>query len=506
MHAPIEPRRQVRLRQVLPGAEIIGANELFVSSICADSRQCRPGDLYAALPGFRVDGHNFVREAIDRGASAILAHQPVGNVGIPVAYVVDTRPAYALVCHALAGDPGKQLKSIGITGTNGKTTTSWLIASILAKAGMTPGVLGTLGYTDGNDLVDAPWTTPPAPVLASWLGRMVTADCSHVVMEVSSHALAQDRVAGVEFDVACVTNVRHDHLDLHGTPHNYRAAKARLFEHLKPEGFAVLNADDEACCEFLDRIDNPTLTIAIESQAEIMATPVEQHTSEQTFLLHAGSDTVAVRTHLMGRHNIYNCLTAAAVGLGYGIDLKTVVRGLETVNRLPGRMERLECGQPFGVFIDYAHTADALAEMLDALRDVSRGRVICVFGAGGDRDMTKRPKMGRAVESRADLAIITNDNPRTESPQRIIRDILRGCVEPAGIEVIEDRAEAIEWALSQAEPGDSVLIAGKGHETHQIIGTTSHPFDDREVASRWLYASPRVDSMLHNPAKLRIAA
>jgi UDP-N-acetylmuramoyl-L-alanyl-D-glutamate--2,6-diaminopimelate ligase len=325
---------------------------------------------------------------------------------------------------------------------------------------------------------------------------MVVTNRTHAVMEVSSHALVQDRVAGIEYDVACVTNVRHDHLDLHGTPVRYREAKERLFEHLKPEGFAVLNADDEACRDYLDRLQHPALTIGIDGEAEITATPLEQCLSEQTFLLHAGSDTAAVRTHLVGRHNIYNCLTAAAVGLGYGIDLQTVVRGLETVDRLPGRMERIECGQPFGVFIDYAHTPDALAGMLDTLRDVTPGRVICVFGAGGDRDSTKRPKMGRVVEARADLAIITNDNPRTENPQRIVRDILRGCVEPMAVEVIHDRAEAIEYALSQARRGDSVLIAGKGHETHQIVGLEQRPFDDREIACRHLYQSPRVDHML----------
>ncbi|HWA98863.1 MAG TPA: UDP-N-acetylmuramoyl-L-alanyl-D-glutamate--2,6-diaminopimelate ligase, partial [Pirellulales bacterium] len=463
--------KQISLRQVLRDAEVIGSDDVRVTSICADSRRCEPGDLFAALPGYRVDGHDFVHEAVRRGASAVLAHHPVGDLGVPVAYVTDTRPAYARLCQALVDDPGRRLKLIGVTGTNGKTTTSWLIASILARAGLRPGVLGTLGYCDGSELSPAQWTTPPAPVMAAWMHRMVEANRSHVVMEVSSHALAQHRVDGLEFDVACVTNVRHDHLDYHRTPHQYRAAKARLLESIRPGGFAVLNADDDVCAEWLGRTNAASLSVGLESDAQVTATLLEQHASEQTFLLHAGDETAAVHTHLIGRHNLYNCLTAAAAGLGLGIDLTTVARGLETVNRLPGRLERIECGQPFNVFVDYAHTADALAGVLDTLRDVTAGRVICVFGAGGDRDSTKRPKMGRAVEARADLAIVTSDNPRTESQRRITRDILRGCVEPLAIELIDNRAAAIEWALSQARPGDSVLIAGKGHETEQIVGT-----------------------------------
>jgi UDP-N-acetylmuramoyl-L-alanyl-D-glutamate--2,6-diaminopimelate ligase len=488
----------------LPNATIHGANDLRVSSICADSRQCQPGDLFAALPGVKIDGHDFVQEAIRRGASAVLADRPIDALGMPVARVADTRPAYARLCQALADNPTGRLKLIGVTGTNGKTTTSWLIGSILAAAGQRAGILGTLGYCDGNELEPAAWTTPPAPVLAAWLNRMLTTNRTHAVMEVSSHALAQDRVAGLEYDVACVTNVRHDHLDFHRTPVAYRAAKERLFEHLRPGGFAVLNADDDACVDYLERLDAPALTIALDAEAEITATPIEQCLSEQTFLLHAGNETAAVRTHLIGRHNIYNCLVAAAVGLGYGFDLTTIVRGLETVDRLPGRLERIECGQPFGVFVDYAHTPDALAGVLDALRNLTSGRVLCVFGAGGDRDSTKRPKMGRAVEARADVVVLTSDNPRTEDPRRITRDVLHGCVEPAGIEVIPDRAAAIERALGQARPGDCVLIAGKGHETYQIVGDERYEFDDADVARRWLYDDAR--EVVPTRSLLRIAA
>jgi UDP-N-acetylmuramoyl-L-alanyl-D-glutamate--2,6-diaminopimelate ligase len=484
----------ISLHELLPEAEIVGAADIRVKSCSADSRQCRPGDLFAALPGVRSDGHDFAREALKAGAKALLAERPVPGLSLPTCFVPNARDAYGRICQALAGQPSKRLKVIGVTGTNGKTTTSYLIASILSAAGFQPGVLGTLGYCDGEEIASAQWTTPPAPVLASWLARMAANGCTHAVMEVSSHALSQSRVAGVDFDVACVTNVRHDHLDYHGTARNYRLAKGKLFEHLAPEGFAILNVDDAGSSSYLARLDGPVLTIGIENAAEVNASIIEQFVSEQTFLLGAGSEFVPVHTHLIGKHNVYNCLMAAAVGLAYGIDLATIVRGIESVDRLPGRLERLECGQPFGVFVDYAHTPDALANCLDTLREVTSRRLICVFGAGGDRDRLKRPQMGQAVESRADLTVITSDNPRSEDPQKIIGDILKGCLEPADVQVIPDRGEAIRWALAQARAGDCVLIAGKGHEDYQIIGDERLEFDDREVAREWLYTSPAIET------------
>jgi UDP-N-acetylmuramoyl-L-alanyl-D-glutamate--2,6-diaminopimelate ligase len=316
---------------------------------------------------------------------------------------------------------------------------------------------------------------------------MVRNQCTHAVMEVSSHALDQSRVAGAWFDAACVTNVTHDHLDYHANLRDYRRAKAKLFNHLSEEGFAVLNADDSGSAEYLRQLDCPVLTVAIDHPAEITAVPVEQFLSEQTFLLSAGSETVPVRTQMIGRHHIYNCLTAAAVGLAYGIELTTVAQGLESVGHVPGRLERIECGQPFGVFVDFAHTPDALAGVLEALRQVTAGRLICVFGAGGGRDRQKRPLMGRAVEQGASVAILTNDNPRYEDPQEILREVLGGFCHPQVAQVIPDRCAAICQALAMAQPGDCVLIAGKGHERYQILGDERLPFDDCEVARDLLY-------------------
>jgi UDP-N-acetylmuramoyl-L-alanyl-D-glutamate--2,6-diaminopimelate ligase len=316
---------------------------------------------------------------------------------------------------------------------------------------------------------------------------MVQNGCTHGVMEVSSHALDQSRVAGISFDVACVTNVRRDHLDYHRSLRDYSLAKSRLLEHLAGDGFAVINADDPTSAAYLAQIGTPVLTIGMRSAAEISGALLEQYPSEQTFLLTAGDETVPVRTRMIGVHHVYNCLMAAAVGLAYGIELPTVVRGLEAVEHVPGRLERIECGQPFGVFVDYAHTPDALTGALQTLRRVVEGRLICVFGAGGDRDRGKRSLMGRAVEADADLPVLTSDNPRNEDPQTIAEDILRGFHRPEDVPVILDRAAAICWALAEARPGDCVLIAGKGHENYQIVGNQRIALDDREIARTWLY-------------------
>ena len=477
----------VSLRRLLPEADIVGAPDVQITGCTSDSRQLREGELFAALPGSRCDGRNFAADAVARGCAAVLADRPIAELPVPSCVVPNPRDSFARLCQALAGCPSRQLKLIGVTGTNGKTTTSCLIAGVLSAADYGVGVLGTLGYLDGRIVEEATHTTPPPERLASLLSRMVRNGCTHAVMEVSSHALDQSRVAGLEFDAACVTNVTHDHLDYHATLSDYRLAKAKIFDHLNIEGFAVLNADDPGSAEIWRRHAGPALTVGIDSPAEITAIPVEQFASEQTFLLTAGSETVPVRTQMIGRHHIYNCMAAAAVGLAYGIELTTVVRGLESVGHVPGRLERIECGQPFGVFVDFAHTPDALTNVLKTLRQVTAGRLICVFGAGGQRDTQKRPLMGRAVEKAADVAILTNDNPRHEDPRAIFRDVLAGFVNRDTVQLMPDRTAAIHRALGMAEAGDCVLIAGKGHETSQIIGDERLPHDDREVAREWLY-------------------
>jgi UDP-N-acetylmuramoyl-L-alanyl-D-glutamate--2,6-diaminopimelate ligase len=477
----------ISLRQVLPEADFFGPDDIRATSCSCDSRSVESGDLFVALPGRVLDGLDFAREAVWRGCRAVLAERSLPELGVPLCRVPDVRAAYGRVCQALAGNPSQNLKVIGVTGTNGKTTTSCLIASILSGAGHQVGLVGTLGAFDGVDFADTSLTTPPPAELATWLSRMAANDCTHAVLEVSSHALDQSRLAGISLDAACVTNVRRDHLDYHPTVRDYRLAKSKLLEYLVGEGFAVINADDPTSAAFLHGVNLPVLTVAINSAAEITATPLERFLSEQTFLITAGSETVPVCTRMIGTHHIYNCLVATAVGLAYGVDLPTIVRALEDVEHLPGRLERIECGQPFGVFVDYAHTPDALSGSLQALREVVDRRIICVFGAGGDRDRPKRPLMGQAVGDEADMAVITTDNPRSEAPEGIARDILGGFRSTANVKLIPERSEAIAWALSEASPGDCVLIAGKGHEKIQIIGDERILFDDRHFAREWLY-------------------
>jgi UDP-N-acetylmuramoyl-L-alanyl-D-glutamate--2,6-diaminopimelate ligase len=481
----------VRLRHLLPEAKFFAADDFVAQACTADSRNCQEGDLFAALVGSHVDGHDYVSQAIENGARCILAERYIPTSGVPVCIVPDTRHAFGRICQALAGNPSRQMKTIGVTGTNGKTTTCWLIASILQAAGHRAGLTGTIVNSDSAAVEPSDMTTPPAPVLANWMARMAANGCTHAVVEVSSHALAQARTAGIEFDAACITNVRRDHLDFHNSLENYREAKSRLLKQLSPNGFAVLNADDPASVRMIPQVNGAALTIGIENQAELSATIIERHTSEQTFLLNAGNEVLPVRTKIIGDGHVYNCLMAAAVGLLYEVRLVDIVRGIEQLEKIPGRMDRVECGQPFSVFVDYAHTPDALTSALNSLRAVTPGRLICVFGAGGERDREKRPLMAQAVEAAADLAVVTDDNPRREDAAKIRRDISKGFERFESVVVKPDRAEAIHWALGQAEPGDCILIAGKGHEDSQSIGNKRHWFDDREIARRWLYENVR---------------
>lgn len=486
------------LQALLPQARfaIAGTGDVRVAACCRDSRRVERGDVFVAIVGASEDGHCHAREAVRRGAAAVLAERPVASEGAPVALVDNTAAAYAQLCQAFAGHPARDLAVIGVTGTNGKTTTTSLIAAILDAAGRRVGLSGTLGNCDSEISWPNPLTTPGAEALADWLDRCRVHDCSHAVLEVSSHGLSQARIAGIPLAVACITNVTSDHLDYHGSLANYRQVKRRMLDSLAPAGLAIINSDDPICRSWLADIECPTLTIGMQSSADVTARLLEAHLSEQSFVITAGSESIVVRTAMIGEHHIYNCLIATAAGLSMEIDLPTIVRGLENITAMPGRLERIECGQPFGVFVDYAHTPDALQRSLSTLRQVTAGRLICVYGAGGDRDRKKRPVMGRVVEQYTDAGIITNDNPRREPPEQIIEEILGGYFRPEQAIIEPDRASAIGAALNAAEPGDCVLIAGKGHETIQEIGDQRLDFDDRDVARGWLYAAESVDAMI----------
>ena len=486
-------RAGVSLRKLLPHARSFGDAEVYVSSCCSDSRRCQPGDLFVAITGNEHDGHDYIDQAIEAGATAILSERLM-VCPVPVVMVDDTRMAYGQLCQKLAGLPCKQLRTFAVAGTSGKTTTAMLLASILDEADRPNGFVTSMGFSDGVEPALNEKNHPSPAARATWQARMAANGCTDAVLETSAIELSQHNNAGEQYDAAILTNIKPQDFDHHGSVQNYHDAQARIFKLLKPHGYAVINADDPGSKAMLEVIDNPAITVGIHQEAEVTATILERHPSEQTFLLHAGNESVAVRTEMIGDHHIYNCLTAAATGLVAGIDLPTVVRGIEKTGSLPGRMERIECGQPFSVFVDQAGTPSTMIASLKTLRQVTKGRVICVFGAEGDGDASQRPLLGRIAEKSSDWAIITSDNPGCESPLQIAHDILDGFSDPEKAHVLPNRAEAIRLALQSAKPGDSILIAGKGHENVQRTADGPVAHDDRKVAREWLYANAQESS------------
>jgi UDP-N-acetylmuramoyl-L-alanyl-D-glutamate--2,6-diaminopimelate ligase len=396
-------------------------------------------------------------------------------------------------------EQSRRIKIVGLAGLEGATTTSCLIASILTASGHKIGMLGPLGCLDGRQVSRFGATVSPPSAIAAWLRRTIHHGCTHAIVEVSPRSLRQGWLDGLALDVACLIHQPSDSGRGGGSREKIRCAANRLINHLAPEGLAIVSADDPIALQRSNLHDGPMLTVGIHADAEIKATILDQCPSEQTMLLSAGCEAMPVRTRMIGVRHAYYCLTAAAVGLAYGIDLATVVRGMEAIDYVPGHLERIECGQPFAVFVDRARTAHAIQACLATLREVIRGRIFCVFGADGVRSENRdgqtrrsvhaaRRRLGRAVEESADLAVITDANPRDEEPQDIIEDILAGLKRPAEAEVIPDRAEAIAWVLSQAKPGDAVLITGAGRQNGPRSGERNLP-DDCQVVRQWLYAN-----------------
>jgi UDP-N-acetylmuramoyl-L-alanyl-D-glutamate--2,6-diaminopimelate ligase len=473
----------VSLRRLFAAASFVGCGDIAVTDVTEDSRSCRAGCLFAALPGTRTQGLSFVNEAIERGASSLLVDRPLPDCPVPQCIVPNSRVAFAQLCEALYGYPSRRLATVGVTGTNGKTTVTWLVRSILEASARPTALLGTIEYSDGMVSQPASLTTPSTRETSRWLASAVARASQCATLEISSHALDQARVAGLMLDVAIVTNITQDHFDYHLNFEAYRRSKARILRQLKRRGLVVLNADDPGSMSLLGQTTAAAqvVTYGIDHPADVMAESVELGAGGSSFVLRTGVETVRMQTPLVGRHNVSNCLAASAAARHLGVPLSEIAEGCEALESVPGRLERIRGSHPFEVYVDYAHTDDALRRALSAVQEVTRGRVFCVFGAGGDRDRSKRPLMGRAAGS-ADVVVVTSDNPRSEDPSRIIDDILAGCrASGAELHVDPDRAEAIRWAIEQAEPEDAVLVAGKGHETVQIIGNERRPFDDRAV-------------------------
>jgi UDP-N-acetylmuramoyl-L-alanyl-D-glutamate--2,6-diaminopimelate ligase len=461
-----------------------------VTGIAYDSRAVARGDIFVALKGQHADGTAFTREAIERGAAAIVSEQEQPpDVDVPWTAVQNARLALALLSVAFYRDPAREMRTVGVTGTNGKTTTAYLLASIFEAAGVRCGLLGTVAYRVGpspGDVREATRTTPEAPDVQRLLREMVDHGCGACAMEVSSHALSLRRVDGMTFAAAVFTNLTRDHLDFHADMDDYFRAKRRLFEMLPRNAPSLLNVDDPRGAALADAGGRP-VTFAIGKPADITPGPLSFSLDGLKFDVRTPRGTFCARSPLVGRPNVYNILAAVSTAVALDLPFDAIERGVSALRGVPGRFEIVSEGNDVTVVVDYAHTDDALKNLLETARPLAKGRLITVFGCGGDRDRTKRPLMGAVAGSRSDVIVITSDNPRSEDPDRIIDEILRGITpdtrhEEMRLLTIPDRREAIEKAIGLARPGDLVLIAGKGHEKYQVIGSRTLPFDDVAVA------------------------
>jgi UDP-N-acetylmuramoyl-L-alanyl-D-glutamate--2,6-diaminopimelate ligase len=482
------------LLDALSDKRVVGTVPPTVHGLTADSRKVGRGDCFVAVPGFKEDARRFIPDAVARGAGLVVTEgEAVPGIGVAQVLVPATRPALARLAAAYYGHPSRALTLIGITGTNGKTTTSYLVDALLRTAGPT-GILGTIQYVVGDEVRPAGQTTPEALDIEAMLATMRDRGVKGVAMEVSSHALALSRVDGLAFDVGVFTNLTQDHLDFHGTLEEYGRAKRRLFELLarSPKGrrTAVVNGDDAWGARMVAGLDLDVLAFGLGPGHRVRPARWTSSLDGIHMQVETPRGVVDVASPLIGEHNVMNLLGAVGVGLGLGLEPAAIARALAGVSAVPGRFEQVRAGQPFLVVVDYAHTPDALERVLTTARKITRGRLGVVFGCGGDRDRTKRPIMGEIAARLADRVWVTSDNPRTESPPAIIEEIASGVrrvwAASDRYAMVADRRAAIFAALSWAAAGDAIVIAGKGHETYQIVGADILPFDDRAVARDFL--------------------
>jgi UDP-N-acetylmuramoyl-L-alanyl-D-glutamate--2,6-diaminopimelate ligase len=484
LHGALRGRGLIKADDALRAEAAVGV----VSGLAYDSRTVKSGDVFVALRGQHADGATFARQAIDRGAVAIVSEEaaPEG-VHVPWAIVADARLALALLAVTFYRDPSREMRVVGITGTNGKTTTAYLVAGIFEAAGVRCGVLGTVAYKIGDELREATRTTPEAPEVQALLREMVDRGCGACAMEVSSHALALRRVDGMSFAAAVFTNLTRDHLDFHASMDDYFRAKRRLFEMLPRNAPSILNVDDPRCGSLVEAGGRP-LTYGMQRPADVKPGPVSFSLDGLQFDVATPRDTLHVRSKLIGKPNVYNILAAVATATALDVSSDAIEKGLYALDAVPGRFQTVSGpNDDVTVVVDYAHTDDALRNLLETARPLAHGRLITVFGCGGDRDRTKRPLMGAVAGRLSDVIVITSDNPRSEDPARIIEEIQRGITpdtrcERQSLLTIVDRRQAIARAVEIARAGDVVLVAGKGHEKYQVIGDRTLPFDDVAVA------------------------
>jgi UDP-N-acetylmuramoyl-L-alanyl-D-glutamate--2,6-diaminopimelate ligase len=482
------------------GAEVSGAPDVPVTGIAYDSRHVAPGHVFVALKGLHTDGSFFIRQAVERGAAAVVSEQTLTGLPIPMLEVHDARAALAILAAEFFGHPSEKMRVVGITGTNGKTTTSYLVASIFEAAGVKCGVLGTVAYRIGSDVRESTHTTPEAPDVQQLLREMLDRGCGACAMEVSSHALSLRRVDAMTFSAGIFTNLTRDHLDFHGDMDSYFRAKRRLFEELPPGAPSLINMDDPRGAAVVDVSARP-VTYAISQPADITPGPLAYSFDGLAFDIRTPRGTLQAKSKLVGRPNVYNILAAVSAAVALDLPFDAIEKGVQALDAVPGRFEVVSGPQDdIMVVVDYAHTDDALRNLLETARPLAHGRLITVFGCGGDRDRTKRPLMGAVAGRLSDVIVITSDNPRREDPGRIIEEVQRGITGDtrrtgSQLFAIVDRRAAIVKAIEVARPGDLVLLAGKGHEKYQIIGDASLLFDDVAVA-REVLARRRTNSVV----------
>jgi UDP-N-acetylmuramoyl-L-alanyl-D-glutamate--2,6-diaminopimelate ligase len=490
-----EPRHMGlgELTDVIGPERVVGMPVGEIGSIAYDSRLAQPGTLFFAVPGDHVDGYDFIADAVGRGATAVVAERETHGLAVPQLMVNRTRDALADAADAWYGRPSEQLEVIGVTGTDGKTTTCYLAVAALQAGGRRPGMIGTVALRVGDEIRpnEDRNTTPEAPELQALLAEMVEAGNDCVVVEATSHGLAQSRVRNCRFRVAIVTNVTSEHLEFHGSLEAYRAAKAMLVEEAP---IAILNADDPAFGYFRDRARDRMVTYGTDARAHVRATEIDARADGTTFIAITPSWSGEVRLQLPGSFNVHNALAALTLAEVEGVDLAAAATAIGSVAGVPGRMERIDAGQPFGIVVDYAHTADSLAKMLRTLRPLTEGRLIVVFGSAGERDRVKRPAMGKVAAELADLAIVTDEDPRLEDGHAINEAIAEGARSAGGVDganlwVIDDRRAAIAHAIGLARAGDMILLAGKGHEGSIFYANEKRWWDEREVARQELAAA-----------------
>lgn len=475
----------MKLRELIKNLSIIEMNadaELEISGVSYDSRKTEKGDMFVAIRGFEADGHKFIQKAVENGAAVILCEEKP-SCDIPYVLVSDSRYGLAIVSRDFFGDPASEMTMIGITGTSGKTSSSYLIKHMLeSKLDAKVGLIGTNGNMIGDEFLHTEHTTPESYELHKLFRHMADSGCTHVVMEVSSHSLTLERVAGIHFDVALYTNLSQDHLDFHGTMEEYAAAKRKLFSMCS---LGCFNLDD-AWADFMrDGASCRTMTFSTEkNEADLVAKDIRLTADGVRFASVSGDEISMTKLGIPGMFSVYNALGTMSVGLALGLSLADCSDAMSSAKGVKGRLEIVPTGRDFSVVIDYSHKPDALEKVLKTLKPVTRGRLIALFGCGGDRDKLKRPIMGRIAADNADLVVVTSDNPRTEDPDEIIREIVAGMKDKrTPTKVICDRREAIAWAIDNAAPGDVLLLAGKGHEDYQVVGHEKHHMDEREIVA-----------------------